>query len=252
MNKKLLVLAVVPLIVGLGGAFAFSWYNGTAWNNANVTAGTASMTMQTELDGGQAWASGLTTNYAYSTVHPSTSSSGACSDVGIGAVQGGAHAILPGAAGGGCSSLPNLGGVVTILATGMSTSTVYTSDVGNLAPGVWVYETIELTNTGSLPLTVWTEILGPSPQTTIPIFLQHLSGLGPISATSLPGWGFQADVFANGQHVGWGSPGAVEDTVAVGAGGTELVQVWLGLGELSSAFTEGQTAGLTLQFQVSA
>lgn len=50
MNRKLLTIAIVPLIVGLSGAFAFSIYQGTMVNTVRLDPGVATVDMQAYCD----------------------------------------------------------------------------------------------------------------------------------------------------------------------------------------------------------
>ena len=127
MNKKILALAMVPLLIGLSGAMAFSQFTGTDSKQIAATAGTFSMT------------EGATVSNYYA-------SSGSMMTVG-GPVEDGQAAVTWSPS----SSTNTLG--TSTLAAGESAMT-YDITVSNLAPGEWVSITFLLSNTGSLAITL--------------------------------------------------------------------------------------------------
>ncbi|MBX8638524.1 MAG: M73 family metallopeptidase, partial [Thermoplasmata archaeon] len=127
MNKKILALAMIPLLIGLSGAMAFSQFTGTDSKSITATAGTFSMT------------EGAAVSRYYA-------SSGSMMTVG-GPVEDGHAAVTWSPA----SSSDSLG--TSTLVAGESSMT-YDITVSNIAPGEWVNVTFTLTNTGSLAITL--------------------------------------------------------------------------------------------------
>ncbi len=118
---------MVPLLIGLSGAMAFSQFTGTDSKSITATAGTFSMT------------EGASVSSFYA-------SSGSMMTV-IGPVENSQAAVTwtP------LSHSDTLG--VSTLGVGESSMT-YDITVSNIAPGEWVNVTFTLTNTGSLAITL--------------------------------------------------------------------------------------------------
>ncbi len=123
MNKKILALAMVPLLIGLSGAVAFSQFTGSDNKVINATAGTLQFTESAEI-----------TSVA---MDPSSMLSVA----GPSATYGAGGTPFSGGA-------MDLGSMVS--SSGTNTMT-YTISASGLAPGDWFAVQFTLANTGSVP-----------------------------------------------------------------------------------------------------
>ncbi len=149
MNKKILALAMVPLLIGLSGALAFSQFSGTDNKVINATAGTLQFTESAEISaysidaGSQLAVAGPSAGYGYGQSNPL----GGSMDLGI-------------------------------LASGSSSdSMTYTIAAAGLSPGDWVEITYTLTNTGSVAFSA--SVASGSPSVTV------TGGSGSPAATAV-------------------------------------------------------------------
>ena len=153
MNKKILALAMIPLLIGLSGAMAFSQFTGTDNKVINATAGTLQFTEGAEI-----------TSVAF--------------DPGSLLYVAG-----PGASYG--ASQPNtFGGVMdlgTLVSSGPSDSMTYTINAGGFTPGDWIGIQFTLANTGNVPFKA--TVASGSPAITVsPVTLSY----SVVTMTSFP------------------------------------------------------------------
>lgn len=112
MNKKLLVMMLVPVLVMMSGALAFSAFSGSATTNVTATAATVSFTQTAYFNGTNAMNTPFTVN--------SMTLSAASSN--------------------------------TTVATNSGSSTTLSLAVGNFVPSEWAKFVIGITNTGTAAL----------------------------------------------------------------------------------------------------
>lgn len=127
MNKKLIALMIVPIMLTLSGAMAYSAFSGSVTTNVTATAGTLTYSIGTEV-----------VDY-YSMNTNISVSGGVGSDTSVVYLLGntvtGQELLAPVPVSGG-SGVP----------------IIYYLNVSNLAPGNWVHVEITLTNTGTVGL----------------------------------------------------------------------------------------------------
>jgi len=125
MNKKILALAMVPLLIGLSGAMAFSQFTGTDNKVINATAGNLQFSEGAEINsvafdpGSLLYVAGPGTSYGAGQPNPF----GGSMDLG------------------------------TLASSGSSDSMTYTINAGGFTPGDWIGIQFTLTNTGNVPFT---------------------------------------------------------------------------------------------------
>jgi hypothetical protein len=226
MNRKLLVIAIVPLVVGLSGAFAFSIFGSFTPNNISVTAGTANVIEQPYVVGGYYPGNTLCANWHVGgdvTPVPSTGSSGT-----------------------GTISSPfvstRAGGEFSILSAGSSGFGSYSLGVQNLAPGNWVEATFFLTNTGNIPATVFVAPHAPG-------FLElplSSSFSGPLTH---PGPAFQY-MLEGPTAPWWITPSGASYTLQAHGANTIELELWIGLSLWAPNSMMGQTGTVTINLAV--
>lgn len=220
MNKKILALAMVPLLIGLSGAMAFSQFTGTDVKTINASAGTFSMTESAAVVG----------YYA---------SSGSQLTV-VGSVESGQSAVTwtP-------SSTSNELGTVS-LSAGESSMT-YTITISNLAPAEWVNITFTIVNTGSLSVTLspGTPSTGVSPTSVGPATVVPASDFmttGTPLSSSVSGWVYST----------YGETALSGLTLTpTGASNTAMFSVGIGLGTANNNF-EGSSFTFSINISLSA
>ncbi|MBX8634969.1 MAG: hypothetical protein KIS30_03175 [Thermoplasmata archaeon] len=221
MNKKILALAMIPLLIGLSGAMAFSQFTGTDSKAITATAGTFSMT------------EGAAVSSYYV-------SSGSMMTVG-GPVEDG-HAAVTWTP---SSDSGKLG--TSTLAVGESSMT-YDITVSNIAPGEWVNVTFTLTNTGSLAITLLPGMLTSAQSSGV-----GGAALGAITNDSASSTSFVNGVALSGS--GWAysvfglyptSPTVLTPT---GASSVTTFTVSIGLGD--SASNSYETSSFTVAVSIS-
>ena len=143
MNKKILALAMIPLLIGLSGAMAFSQFTGTDNKVINASAGTLQFTESAEING--------------VAVDPGSMLYVAGPGYSYGAGQSNAF--------GGTMELG------TQVSSGSSDSMTYTINAGGFTPGDWIGIQFTLENTGSVPFTA-TVAGGSATVTVSPATLQ--------------------------------------------------------------------------------
>ena len=222
MNKKILALAMIPLLIGLSGAMAFSQFTGTDSKVITATAGTFSMT------------EGASVSSFYA-------SSGSMMTV-SGPVENSQSSVVTWTP----SSSTNTLGMST-LAAGESAMT-YDITVSNIAPGEWVNVTFTLTNTGSLAITLLPGMLTSAQSSGV-----GGAALGLITNDSASSTSFVNGVALSGS--GWAysvfglyptSPTVLAPT---GASSVTTFTVSIGLGD--SASNSYETSSFTVAVSIS-
>lgn len=132
MNKKAFALIVVPLMMVMSGALAFSAFNGTITTNVSASAGDMTFSMGSEIHG----------SYFHNTFLTVTGGNGENT-----VILTGSNVVT----GSSLATVPVSGGAKTI---------VYWLNISNLAPGNWVGFTFTLVNTGSVGLIFNTPTIG--------------------------------------------------------------------------------------------
>ena len=220
MNKKILALAMVPLLIGLSGAMAFSQFTGTDVKTITASAGTFSMTESAAVAG-------------YYASSPSQLSV-------VGSVESGQSAVTwtP------SSSSNELGTVA--LSAGESSMT-YTITISNIAPSEWVNITFALVNTGSLSVTLspGTAATGVSPSNLGPASVVPASDFmttGTPLSPSVSGWVYSiyGETALNGLTL-----------TPTGTGNTAMFSVGIGLGQANNNF-EGSSFTFSINISLSA
>jgi hypothetical protein len=134
MNKKVLVLALVPILIGMSGALAFSAWTGSDTKNITATAGTFSFSeggMVTNFE-----TDGINNIYIFSGPNPATDSS-SFTEV---------------------SSGLTLSTLSDTIVNNVETISYYVA-VQNLTPGEWVELNFSLSNTGNVAFSATGSVL---------------------------------------------------------------------------------------------
>ena len=218
MNKKILALAMVPLLIGLSGAMAFSQFTGTDAKQITATAGTFSMT------------EGAAVSSFYA-------SSGSMMTV-TGPVENSHSSVTWGPT----STKDTLG--TSTLAVGESSMT-YDITVSNLAPGEWVNITFLLTNTGSLSITMSPSMLTSAQSTGV-----DGAALGAITNDSASLMSFVNNVPLSGEGWAYGVSGLYQNIPSVLTPSSESAfTLSIGLG--NSAPNIYETSSFTVSVSIS-
>ena len=249
MNRKLLAIAVVPLIVGLSGAMAFSLFGSFTPSSVTVTAGTVTATLEPYLAGGFVYpghTGGLTASWSTSGggISPAPAS-GSCG----GLVAGSSSSTWTSTTTGCGSANIRMGGAYTLLASHSGVYGDYDLGVHYLAPGEWIYVTFILHNNGNIPAVLFTSVVPATMAADHGIGLVpsgHLPSLGPTAPLANNGPEFQYALMQDG--VGALVPGpAVHVTLQPGSG-TELA-LYLGFNAWAADNNDmGASAGVTVIF----
>ena len=219
MNKKILALAMVPLLIGLSGAVAFSQFTGSDNKVINATAGTLQFTESAEI-----------TNVA-----PDSNS--------MMYVAGPSTTYGPGAGQTAFSnSAMELGSMVS--STGSNTMT-YTISAGSLTPGDWFSVQFTLTNTGSVPFSASVPNSGASVTVS--------SGVSVVQASSTSSFPSGTDALGST----WLYLDDTATTIGSGhfmptTGGSSVVtfDVYIGLGRDAGNAYQGSTLTYSLTITV--
>ena len=218
MNKKILALAMVPLLIGLSGAVAFSQFTGSDNKVINATAGTLQFTESAEI-----------TSVA---IDPSSMLYVA----GPSYVYGAGYTPFGGAM--------DLGSMVS--SSGSNTMT-YTINAGRLTPGDWFSVQFTLANTGSVPFLASVSGSGA----TVSVRPNSLSAL-PASISNFPtGSDALGSTWLYLDNTASVFPGSGLFMPTSGASSVVTFNVYIGLGNSadntyqSSTFTDSLTITFT-------
>jgi hypothetical protein len=146
MNGKIIAIAMVPILVGFAGTFAFSCIPGTAWEHVGVTAGVAHVEQTQYFDSLAYVPTGNMLTFAWW-------GSGGSSDAPL-AIVG-----LVGGEAGSPSVVNPVGSMFTFLSSSISSAS-YNLKVIALAPGEWFAITVFETNYGHGPNALPASLLG--------------------------------------------------------------------------------------------
>ncbi len=219
MNKKIIALAMIPLLIGLSGAMAFSQFTGSDQKVIAAGAGTVEF-----AESGQISAAYLVNNSIMS-------------------IQGPNGSALSGAAIAGGAALGN------VSSHGASAS--YMVSVSNMNAGEWVEITFTITNMGTLPL-----VVSLANQTNVTAAKQ--SGIQAEQVTGAPASVFTANgamgstwLYANDATALSSAAGVSLSTSGhEGAGGAYSFDVWVGLGDAAVSYA-GSHFTYTLNINIS-
>ena len=220
-----MALAIVPILIGMTGVFAFSTYTGTVTTVVNGTDASLSVSEAANV---------LLIN-ATSTIVSVTGPSG----IAINQANFNLYAVKP---------LESLG---TVGPTTNSASLTYKLSIQNLYPGDYVAVIFAVNNTGSGALNLAPLMFTPSGANGYPILLSKFSPTTGVVATSTPStnnyWGYSQSEYAIYPGNAY-ALNAVSNYVPSGvlpAGGTAVYWIYFGLASSATSMA-GQSAMLTL------
>lgn len=223
MNKKIMALAIVPILIGMTGVFAFSTYTGTVTTVVNGTDATLSVSEAANVLFINA------TNTIVSVTGPS----------GIAITQANVHtyAVAP---------LESLG---TIGPTTNSASLTYTLSIENLYPGDYVGVIFAVNNTGSGALNLAPLMSTPAGTNGYPILLSKFSPTTGVVASSTPStnnyWGYSQSDYAIYPGNAYTTTSIYVPSGVLPAGGTAVYWIYFGLASSATSMA-GASATLTL------
>ena len=169
MNKKVIALLIVPVLLTMSGALAFSAFTGSVSTNVSATAGSISLSQTGEFFAGYVSNTNVTVSG------------------GLGSNTG--SVVITGAnLGTETSDAPTL---ATVPYSGYSLNVIYYVNVTNLAPGNWVAVHLTITNGGTVGFIAETPHIIPTHVTFKPssappdLNLTNLTGVSGLFAGTL-------------------------------------------------------------------
>ena len=219
-----MALAIVPILIGMTGVFAFSAYTGTVTTVLNGTDATISVTE----------AANVALINATSTIVSVTGPS----RIAITQANVNTYAVEP---------LESLG---TIASSGNSATLTYKLSIQNLAPGNYVSVVFAVNNTGSSAVNLAPLMSTPAGTNGYPIYLSSFSSTAGVVATSAPAtnnyWGYTHDYYAIYPGNAYTTQSSYVPSGVLPAGGTAVYYIYFGLASSANNDMAGQSVMLTL------
>ena len=219
-----MALAIVPILIGMTGVFAFSTYTGTVTTVLNGTDASLSVSEAANV---------LVINATNTIVSVSGPSGTVITQANVHT-----YAVAP---------LESLG---TIASSGNSATLTYTLSIQNLAPGNYVGVIFAVNNTGSSALNLAPLMSTPAGTNGYPILLSKFSPTTGVVATSTPStnnyWGYSQSDYAIYPGNAYTTQSIYVPSGVLPAGGTAVYWIYFGLASSANNDMAGQSVMLTL------